>query len=292
MIATRKPAWLRRRLPTGNAFGEVGNMIESSGLHTVCREADCPNRWECYSRRTATFLIMGSKCTRNCRFCAVAFGPDSPPDPEEPGKVADAALKLKLKYVVVTSVTRDDLPDGGASCFAETIRNIREKLPDALTEVLIPDFKGDGEALYTVLRSGPDVLNHNIETVKRLYPAVRPEADYERSLELIRKASEFDSAIQVKSGIMLGLGETVEETRATMNDLFLAGCRILTLGQYLQPSGEHLKVKRYVPPEEFERLRDTAIRIGFSAVAAGPLVRSSYQAKEVFETRVAKETKK
>lgn len=279
----RKPVWLRRKLPAGPAYGEVRGLLKSSRLNTVCREADCPNRWECYSNKTAAFLIMGSKCTRNCRFCAVEHGPIEPPDPDEPARVAQAAEELGLKYVVVTSVTRDDLPDGGAECFAETIRNIRERLPDALVEVLIPDFKGDPEALQTVLRARPDVLNHNIETVRRLYPTVRPEADYRRSLDLFRNVSQFDSSIPTKSGLMLGLGEKKAEILDTFSDLLEAGCRILTLGQYLQPSRSHLPVQRFATPAEFDELGKTAREMGFKEVSSGPLVRSSYQAKKLYD---------
>ena len=246
--AGRKPDWLKRRLPTGETFNQVRDLIEAGRLHTVCQEAKCPNIWECYSHRTATFLIMGERCTRNCRFCSVAPGPPGPLDPQEPARVAEAVERMGLKYVVVTSVTRDDLPDGGAGHFAATIHEIRRRVPGAEIEVLIPDFQGDPAALETVLRARPDVLNHNIETVPRLYPRVRPQADYRRSLELLRRAGEIAPGIPVKSGLMLGLGERPEEIRQTLQDLRAAGGRILTLGQYLQPSPEHLPVETYVPP--------------------------------------------
>ena len=257
-------------------------LIEAGRLHTVCQEAKCPNIWECYSHRTATFLIMGERCTRNCRFCSVAAGPPGPLDPQEPARVAEAVERMGLKYVVVTSVTRDDLPDGGAGHFAATIHEIRRRVPGAEIEVLIPDFQGDPAALETVLRARPDVLNHNIETVPRLYPRVRPQADYRRSLELLRRAGEIAPGIPTKSGLMLGLGERPEEIRQTLQDLRAVGGRILTLGQYLQPSPEHLPVEAYVPPDDFENWRTVALEMGFSEVASGPFVRSSYHAKESF----------
>jgi lipoic acid synthetase len=278
----RKPAWLKRRLPTGETFNQVRELIEAGRLHTVCQEAKCPNIWECYSHRTATFLIMGERCTRNCRFCSVAAGPPGPLDPQEPARVAEAVERMGLKYVVVTSVTRDDLPDGGAGHFAATLHEIRRRVPGTEIEVLIPDFQGDPAALETVLRARPDVLNHNIETVPRLYPRVRPQADYRRSLELLRRAGEIAPGIPTKSGLMLGLGERPEEIRQTLQDLRAVGGRILTLGQYLQPSPEHLPVVRYVTPEEFENWRTTALEMGFAEVASGPFVRSSYHAKESF----------
>ena len=278
----RKPDWLKRRLPAGEAFNQVRALIEAGRLHTVCQEARCPNIWECYSHRTATFLIMGERCTRDCRFCSVAAGPPGPLDPQEPARVAEAVERMGLKYVVVTSVTRDDLPDGGAGHFAATLHEIRRRVPGARIEVLIPDFQGDPAALDTVLRARPDVLNHNIETVPRLYPRVRPQADYRRSLELLRRAGEIAPGTPTKSGLMLGLGERPEEIRQTLLDLRAAGCRILTLGQYLQPSPEHLPVEAYVPPDDFENWRRAALEMGFSEVASAPFVRSSYHAKESF----------
>ena len=278
----RKPAWLKRRLPTGETFNQVRELIEAGRLHTVCQEAKCPNIWECYSHRTATFLIMGERCTRNCRFCSVAADPPGPLDPQEPARVAEAVERMGLKYVVVTSVTRDDLPDGGAGHFAATIHEIRRRVPGAEIEVLIPDFQGDPAALETVLRARPDVLNHNIETVPRLYSRVRPQADYRRSLELLRRAGEIAPGIPTKSGLMLGLGERPEEIRLTLQDLRAVGGRILTLGQYLQPSPEHLPVEAYVPPDDFENWRTVALEMGFSEVASAPFVRSSYHAKEAF----------
>jgi len=281
-IRVRKPDWLRQRLPSGPEFEKIKGMIRKDRLHTVCQEAGCPNIWECFSHHTATFLILGSRCTRNCRFCAVAEGPLEPPDPEEPARVASVARQMGLKYVVVTSVTRDDLPDGGAGIFAETIEKTRQEIPDVCVEVLIPDFQGNQEALETVLNARPDVLNHNIETVPRLYPEVRPQADYRRSLELIQRAHDYDAALLTKSGLMLGLGEDRAEVSLTLEDMLKAGCRMLTLGQYLQPSKDHLPVKRYIPPVEFEEWRKTALHMGFTEVASGPFVRSSYHAGELF----------
>lgn len=282
-VLVQKPKWLRRRLPTGSAYQKVKGMISEDRLHTVCQEAKCPNMWECFSQKTATFLIMGSRCTRNCRFCSVLPGPLEPPDPDEPDRVADIAHQMGLKYVVVTSVTRDDIPDGGASLFARTIREIRRRMADACVEVLIPDFQGSKAALHTVLRARPDVLNHNIETVPRLYPRVRPQAEYKRSLDILQWAHEFDSALPTKSGLMLGLGEEETEVEDTLQDLQKAGCRILTLGQYLQPSKDHLPVERFISPEEFETWQKKAIKIGFAEVASGPFVRSSYHAKELYQ---------
>ncbi len=279
----RKPDWLKLKLPAGSDYEWVRSLISNSAVHTVCQEARCPNQWECFARRTATFLIMGSRCTRNCRFCAVEHGPLGPLDPEEPFRVAQAAQSLGLHYVVVTSVTRDDLPDGGSAVFAATIRAIRKKIPDVQVEVLVPDFQGDPEALLTVVEARPDVLNHNIETVERLYPSVRPEAVYERSLRLLRRAKSHDASLPVKSGMMLGLGESSEEIRQTLRDLLGAGCTLLTLGQYLQPAADHIPVERFVTPAEFDNWKEIALEMGFSRVASGPLVRSSYHARDLFD---------
>ena len=279
----QKPPWLRRRLPSGPDFEYVRRLVDKGHLHTVCQEAKCPNIWECFSHHTATFLILGNRCTRNCRFCAVASTPVSPPEPAEPVRVAETAQQMELKYVVVTSVTRDDLPDGGAGHFAATIRELRKHLPAALIEVLIPDFQGNSDALKMVVDTRPDVLNHNIETVPRLYPAVRPEADYHRSLGLLKKVKTLAVDMPTKSGLMLGLGETAVEIRETLEDLADIGCDFLTLGQYLQPSRKHLPVEKFVTPEEFDDWKKTALKIGFSDVASGPFVRSSYHAKELFQ---------
>jgi lipoic acid synthetase len=278
-----KPHWLRRKLPTGPQYETVRHLIRDGRLHTVCQEAACPNQFECFSSRTATFLIMGDRCTRNCRFCNISEGPQAPLDPDEPKRVADAAAEMDLRYVVVTSVTRDDLPDGGAAHFKATIEALHAKISGVKVEVLIPDLLGDAHALATVIDAGPDVLNHNVETVPRLYPKVRPQADYRRSLTLLERAARHPSGIPAKSGLMLGLGETRAEVEATLADIHATGCRILTLGQYLQPTKDHLPVARYVPPEEFTALGEHARNLGFSQVASGPFVRSSYHARDVFE---------
>lgn len=279
----QKPQWLKKRLPSGPDFENVKVLINKSRLHTVCQEAKCPNIWECFSKHTATFLILGERCTRNCRFCAVTHGPLTPPDPKEPARVAKAAQAMSLQYVVVTSVTRDDLPDGGAGLLAHTIREIRNRMPHTKVEVLIPDFQGNAQALETVLKAHPDVLNHNIETVPRLYSTVRPEAIYARSLELLKRVHISNATIPTKSGLMLGLGETSDEIHQTLEDLLEAGCRILTLGQYLQPTHKHLPVTRFVTPDEFNHWQKIAYGLGFSEVASGPFVRSSYQAHELFQ---------
>ncbi len=278
----RKPNWLRQRLPSGPGFGRVHNVLRKQGLHTVCEEADCPNRGECFSSQTATFLILGPKCSRNCRFCAVETGADGSLDPGEPERVARAAKELGLEYVVLTSVTRDDLPDGGARQFAATVERIRKIDPSMLVEILIPDFLGDRKALETVLEAGPDVLNHNLETVRRLYSRARPEAEYDRSLELLRTCRELSPKTPLKSGLMLGLGESSRETEEAIQDLVHSGCSMLTMGQYLQPTRNHLPVERYLPPEEFDRLKEKARAAGMGQIASGPFVRSSYRAKELF----------
>ena len=275
----RKPAWLKRRLPTGAAYEQVRALLKKSGLHTVCQEALCPNIWECFSRGTATFLIMGPNCTRACRFCAVGHGDPAPLDPLEPVHVAETVQAMGLTYVVITSVTRDDLPDGGAAVFARTIQEIRDHVARARVEVLIPDFQGNREALNTVMHARPAILNHNVETVPRLYPRVRPGADYLRSLEILRWAMVEHPSIPTKSGLMLGLGESKPEVEKIFHDLLNAGCQVLTLGQYLQPSTGQVPVERYVPPEEFDKWRDKALDMGFRAVASGPFVRSSYRAE-------------
>jgi lipoyl synthase len=278
-----KPPWLRKRLPSGPEYEYVRSLLKKGRLHTVCQEAACPNQFECFSHRTATFLIMGSRCTRSCRFCNIQAGSALPPlDAGEPARVADTVVQMQLRYVVVTSVTRDDLPDGGAAHFARTIQEIRARHTDVRIELLIPDFQGDPAALRTVLLAGPDVLNHNIETVPRLYPQVRPQAIYRRSLDLLKAAAQHRPAIPVKSGIMLGLGETPAEVQQTLEDLFHAGCRFLTIGQYLQPSEAHLPVQRFVTPEQFDALGAMARLMGFAEVASGPFVRSSYRAGEMY----------
>lgn len=279
---TTKPRWLRRSLPTGTEFENIGNLLKNQNLTTVCQEAKCPNQFECYSKGTATFMILGERCTRNCRFCAVEHRPESLPDPAEAERVAEAVAILGLSYAVVTSVTRDDLADGGASFFADTIQAIRRSSPETLVEVLIPDLQGNWQALRTILDAGPDVLNHNIETVASLYPEVRPQAKYGRSLELFRQAKKMTAKIPTKSGIMLGFGETLTEIETTWHDLLSVGCDILTMGQYLRPSENHLEVVRFVPPEEFSDLEDKALSFGFAGVASDPFVRSSYQAEKLY----------
>jgi lipoic acid synthetase len=283
------PAWLRKRVPTGEEAARVRSLLAQLHLETVCSQARCPNLPECFARGTATFLILGSTCTRSCRFCAIASAPPGPPRPEEPEAVAEACAALALRHVVVTSVTRDDLPDGGAAHFALTIRAIRVRLPGAVIEVLTPDFQGDLAAVDAVLEAGPDIFNHNVETVPRLYPTVRPQADYRRSLAVLAHAKRRLAAgshnLYTKSGLMVGLGEKSEEVSAVLRDLRGAGCDILTIGQYLAPSPEHHPVVRFVEPAEFEAWEAEARRLGFAAVAAGPFVRSSYQAESVFRGR-------
>jgi len=278
----RKPKRLRRQLPKGPLYENIRTIIKTNRLHTVCQESKCPNSWECFSKKTATFLIMGTHCTRNCSFCAVPHGPLNQPDPDEPKRVATAAKEMGLRYVVITSVTRDDLPDGGAKYFGETVKEIRKTIPDAIVEILIPDFNGSMDALKRVILSRPNIINHNIETCHRLYPYVRQGASYKRSLNLLKNVGFYDTKIPAKSGLMLGLGESSEEIVKTLEDLFKAGVRILTLGQYLQPSRQHVNVARYIPPEEFDVWRDKALRIGFIEVSSGPLVRSSYNAEECY----------
>lgn len=255
-------------------------MLSRLKLTTVCQGAHCPNLGECFNRGTATFMILGDRCTRNCRFCAVGhvLSPGLP-DEKEPGHVAEAVKQAGLTHVVITSVTRDDLPDGGASQFVKTIEAIRNVSPESTIEILVPDFKGDEKALRSVFHARPDVFNHNVETVSRLYDEIRPRAVYRRSLEVLTRAAE--AGLVTKSGLMLGLGETRSELQQVFKDLVMAGCRILTLGQYLAPSGEHAPVRRYVPPAEFEELETAARNMGFEQVFAGPFVRSSYRAEEL-----------
>lgn len=276
-----KPRWLRKKLPSGPAYAQVQNLLAAHSLHTVCQEAKCPNQFECFSRRTATFMIMGSKCTRDCRFCAVAQGPDAAPDPDEARRVVRAARELGLRYAVLTSVTRDDLQDGGAGCFVRVIQELKAAIPDIKTEVLVPDFQGDEAALAAVAGAGPDVFNHNLETVPRLYGQARPQADYRRSLQVLSTVRKINPGLPLKSGLMLGLGETTAEIKEVLQDLLQSGCSILTLGQYLQPTAGHLPVIRYLPPEEFKEWQQTAHDLGFPCVISGPFVRSSYQAESL-----------
>jgi lipoic acid synthetase len=277
----RKPEWLKVRVPTGENYFELKQLMRGLGLHTVCESARCPNVGECWAHRTATFMILGDLCTRRCGFCAVPKGlPQGELDWEEPERVAQAASQMGLKYVVVTSVDRDDLKDGGATIFAGTIKALRQRSADCQVEVLIPDFRGSDEALEIVLRARPDVLNHNLETVPRLYPVARRGSRYERSLRLLSRSREIAPAIPTKSGLMVGLGETFEEMLAVLKDLSGAGIDIVTIGQYLRPSGEQLPVARFYSPQEFSALKQEGRRLGIRHVESGPLVRSSYHAHE------------
>jgi lipoic acid synthetase len=282
-LQARKPAWLKVRAPGGPNYMRLKALMRERNLHTVCEEARCPNIGECWEERTATFMILGDVCTRRCGFCAVSHGRPEWQDWGEPDRVGRTVAEMDLRHVVVTSVNRDDLADGGAEIFARTIVAIRREAPGCRVEVLIPDFQGSAPALETVLHARPDVLNHNIETVPRLYGPVRPGSRYGRSLELFRRASGHSTEPVTKSGMMLGLGETMDEVRATMADLRAAGVQLLTLGQYLRPSPAHLPVVRYVPPAEFEALAADGRALGFRHVEAGPLVRSSYHAKRQVE---------
>ncbi len=280
VVERRLPDWFRVRAPGGPNYLDLRARFRSAALHTVCEEAHCPNIGDCWERRTATFMVLGDTCTWRCHYCAVKTGRPGAVDVEEPRRLAATVQQMGLRYCVITSVTREDLPDGGASVFAECIRQIRGRLPDCRVEVLIPDFKGDDDALATVLDAAPDVLNHNIETVRRVFRTVRPKGGYDRSLRLLRRAGELAGRIPTKSGMMVGLGETDEEITETMGELLENGCRLLTVGQYLRPSPAHFPLQRYYRPEEFDAIRDLGLRMGFRHVAAGPLVRSSYHADE------------
>ncbi|MFD3269714.1 lipoyl synthase [Paenibacillus dendritiformis] len=276
----QKPDWIRIKLTTGENYSEIKDMMRSKTLHTVCEEARCPNIYECWANRTATFMILGDICTRACRFCAVNTGMPTELDLQEPERVAEAAERMGLRHCVVTSVARDDLQDGGASIFAETIRAIRRRMPLCSVEVLIPDFMGNWDALRVVMDAKPDILNHNIETVERMSDRVRAKAKYSRSLELLRRAKEMQPGIPTKSSIMLGVGEEWDEILQAMDDLRAVDCDILTLGQYLQPSPKHLDVAKYYHPDQFAELKQEGMKRGFSHVESGPLVRSSYHAHE------------
>ncbi|MEW6738646.1 MAG: lipoyl synthase [Nitrospirota bacterium] len=275
----RLPEWIKTK---ASGLHGTKTLLRSHGLSTVCEEARCPNKGHCFSKPTATFMILGDHCTRDCGFCSVKSGSPSFVDAEEPERVAEAAHEMGLRYVVITSVTRDDLPDGGALQFAETIRAVKNKLPDTKVEVLTPDFRGDVNSLKTVLDSGPDVFNHNMETVKRLYYKVRPQADYECSINVLRNAKKIAPDIKTKSGLMLGFGETVDEVVELLRDLRGIGCDFLTMGQYLRPSKKNLPVVEYIRPEVFEELKEAALEMGFEFVAAGPLVRSSMNAEDMY----------
>ena len=274
----QRPEWLKVRLPSGPGYGQVKSIVENHGLHTVCEEARCPNVAECWGRGTATFMILGDVCTRSCGFCAVKTGRPGFLDLNEPARVARAVEKMALKHAVITSVNRDELEDGGAGIFAETIRQIRQRVPGCRVEVLIPDFKGDVSALRIVVAAQPDILNHNTETVPRLYRTVRPQGRYDWTLRILLAAKE--EGMVTKSGLMLGIGETTEEVIEVMEDLRAVGVDILTLGQYLQPTRRHLPVDRFVHPDEFAFLKDKGLAMGFRHVESGPLVRSSYHAEE------------
>lgn len=275
-----RPDWLRVRFPTGPNYLELKNIMRSRSLHTVCEEAHCPNIGECWEHRTATLMILGRVCTRACRFCAITTGLPVGVDNGEPERVAQTVDDLGLRHAVITSVARDDLPDGGASIFAETIRAIRRRRPACSVEVLIPDFAGSAEALQVVMDARPDILNHNIETVRRLQRKVRAKAFYERSLEVLQRAKEMAPDVLTKSGMMLGLGETRDEISEALRDLRAVGCDIVTIGQYLRPSEFHLPIVRYVPPSEFAEIKAEGMALGFKHVESGPLVRSSYHAHE------------
>ncbi|HHW01729.1 MAG TPA: lipoyl synthase [Thermoanaerobacterales bacterium] len=274
----QKPEWLKVKV-SQEELKMMQHFLKDMSLNTVCQSADCPNIGECFARKTATFMILGNVCTRGCRFCAVDKGCPQPPDKDEPKRVAEAAWRLGLKHVVVTCVTRDDLPDGGAYHFARTIEELK-KIPGITIEVLVSDFGGNDQSIKTVVKAHPHVINHNVETVPRLYSMVRPQADYRRSLNLLKRVKELDDSIYTKSGIMVGLGETEQEVVDVMKDLRNIKCDMMTIGQYLRPSSKHIEVAEYVTPEQFDKYKKIGYDIGFKYVASGPLVRSSYHAGE------------
>jgi len=277
--APRRPEWLKAKIPGGENYARLKNLIDSQRLHTVCEEARCPNMGECWNAGTATFMILGDTCTRSCGFCAVKTGrPDGVLDWDEPNRVAEAVEKMGLRHAVITSVNRDERKDGGAPIFAETIRQIRQRIPGCRIEVLIPDFKGNEEALRIVLDARPDVLNHNLETVPRLYSIVRPQANYRQSLEVLERSKK--RGFLTKTGLMVGIGEKPEEVLDVVKDVRAVDCDILTIGQYLQPTKEHLPIDRYVHPDEFKMYKEVGLEMGFKHVESGPLVRSSYHAWE------------
>ena len=276
----RLPEWMKVQMPGGPSYIELKNLLRDAELHTVCEEAQCPNIGECWERRSATFMILGDICTRRCHYCAVTTGRPTGIDIMEPDRLARTVKHMGLKYCVITSVNRDDLADGGAFIFAMCIRKIKQEMPDCKVEVLIPDFDGSLPALKTAVNAGPDVLNHNIESCKRVFPKVRPKGDYQRSLELLARVKEIDPTMPTKSGIIVGMGEDFNEVVDTMKDLRSAGCELLTIGQYLRPSEVHVPISRFYTPAEFAELRDIGVSLGFKHVASGPLVRSSYHADE------------
>jgi len=283
-----KPKWLRRRLPPPGRNATVQAAVKGRGLHTVCVEACCPNQMECFGRGTATFLLLGPSCTRRCTFCAVDKSPTRSPDPDEPSRIADAVAQLELNFCVLTMVTRDDLPDGGAEHIATTVSQIRMVRPGLGIELLISDLHGSASALSKILAVRPEVMNHNVETVPRLYPEVRPQADFKRSLELLQRASSHNPPLVTKSGLMLGLGETPRELIETMQAIRDTGCRLLTLGQYLAPSKQHHPIIRYVHPEEFSEYEKIGLKMGFSGVASAPFVRSSYEAGRLYKEAISR----
>lgn len=274
----RLPSWFKVNTKTGPDYLDIKRTMERLGLHTICEEARCPNRWECWNARTATFLILGHICTRRCHYCSVETGRPHAVDQDEPSRVAEAVKALDLRHAVITSVNRDELGDGGASVFAETIRRTRRLNPSCTIEVLIPDFEGNAEALVVVCEEKPEILNHNIETVRRLFPSIRPQGKYQRSLDLLARAKQH--GMNTKSGLILGMGETLDEAREVMRDLRAVDCDIITIGQYLQPTRDHLPVARFYDPSEFALLKEEGLAMGFSHVEAGPLVRSSYHAEQ------------
>jgi len=278
----RHPDWLKVKIPGGKEFVRMKKLLRKAKLHTICEEANCPNIAECFSSGTAVFLILGNVCTRNCKYCNVKSGNPSDLNPDEPYDVAVSVKQLGLDYVVVTSVTRDDLEDGGVSVFCETIEEIRKLNPTCRIEVLIPDFKGNNKSLKKIINSNPDVINHNIEVVEELFPNIRPQGNYGISLRLLKSLKEVDKDIKSKSGFMVGLGENKEQIIKTMKDLRSVSVDFLTIGQYLQPSREHADIKKYYIPEEFEEFENIGLDMGFKHVESGPLVRSSYHAKEAF----------
>ena len=281
----RLPPWFKVKIQQGPDYKDIRRIMDGLGLHTICEEARCPNVWECWNNRTATFLILGDICTRRCQYCSVTTGRPLAVDREEPRRVAEAVRALGLRHAVITSVNRDELEDGGAAVFAETIRQIRDMIPSCRIEVLIPDFEGNEGALRLVVKEQPEILNHNIETVRRLFPAIRPQGKYDRSITLLDRAKRMGAT--TKSGLIVGMGETLDEVRGVMRDLRIASCDILTIGQYLQPTKQHLPVTRFYHPDEFAALKTEGLRLGFRHVESGPLVRSSYHAERQTDNTLA-----
>lgn len=282
-MSIEKPEWIKTKIPDQKALQKMRNLLKDLALHTICENAACPNIGICYAHYTATFLILGNICTRNCRFCNVTKGNPLPPDPKEPNRVAEAVRRLGLKHVVITSVTRDDLKDFGANHFVRTIEEVKKLNPNIKVEVLIPDFQGSDECIRKIVDTSPDIIGHNLETIPRLYPSVRPKASYKTSLKVLEKIKKLNPNIFTKSGIMVGLGEKDEEIFQVMKDLRSANCDIFTVGQYLRPSKKHLEVREYVKPEKFEEYKEKAYQLGFLYVVSGPFVRSSFMASEFFK---------